>query len=208
MKKLGQILLFFFSIGVALYAMVTYWGFDVTGILFSKNEELLSDTIFRLSFYGHVFFGPIALLTGPFQFMPKFRNNKMKWHRALGIIYIVACLIGGVAGLSAAQFASGSPMNVWGFSFLAISWLITTTYAWTAIMKKDIEGHQKWMLRSFALTLAAVTLRLQLGIYQALFGMTFFEAYNIVAWSCWVPNLIFIEWFIRKRLNSNMIITT
>jgi hypothetical protein len=52
------------------------------------------------------------------------------------------------------------------------------------------------MIRSFALTFAAVTLRLYLPASQ-IAGMPFPAAYSAIAWLCWVPNLLVAEWFIR-----------
>jgi hypothetical protein len=53
------------------------------------------------------------------------------------------------------------------------------------------------MVRNVAVTLAAVTLRLWLPV---LLGMhvPFDTAYPIVAWLCWVPNLLVAETIIRR----------
>jgi hypothetical protein len=48
------------------------------------------------------------------------------------------------------------------------------------------------MVRNFALTFAAVTLRLWLP-GSVLSGVPFEVAYPIVAWLCWVPNLVVAE---------------
>ena len=52
------------------------------------------------------------------------------------------------------------------------------------------------MIRNFALTFAAVTLRAYLGLSQAVFGLSFEAFYPVVAWLCWVPNLIVAEWLV------------
>ena len=54
------------------------------------------------------------------------------------------------------------------------------------------------MARSYALILAAVTLRVYVAPLEGAFGEH--DGYAIVAWACWVPNLVFAEWFIRSRL--------
>ncbi len=195
---LGRSLLFIAAFGVAIVSM-RYWSFDQIDLLNSKSPETLSNLLFRFSFYGHVIFGPLALMSGPFQFLPKFRAKRLPLHRAIGKFYIVACLIGGLAGLAAAQWATGGSMNQLGFSLLAASWLYTTTKAYLAIRQKDIDGHQAWMIRSYALTLSAVTLRIYLGLFQGPFGMSFPEAYQIVAWACWIPNLLVAEIWMRIR---------
>jgi len=54
------------------------------------------------------------------------------------------------------------------------------------------------MIRSFALTFAAVMLRIILPLELAS-GVPFSTAYKIVSWACWVPNLVVAEWFVRVR---------
>ena len=54
------------------------------------------------------------------------------------------------------------------------------------------------MVRCYALTLAAVTLRIQLGVLQAGLGLSFEEAYAVTAWFSWVPNLILAEWWFNQ----------
>jgi|ETNmetMinimDraft_26_1059896.scaffolds.fasta_scaffold1299096_1 hypothetical protein len=53
------------------------------------------------------------------------------------------------------------------------------------------------MLRSFATTLAAVSLRLQLTPLM-MFGGSFESGYLIISFTCWAPNLILMEWWIRR----------
>lgn len=53
------------------------------------------------------------------------------------------------------------------------------------------------MTRSFALTLAAVTLRIYLPLLAS--QMSFLTAYLIVSWVCWVPNLLAAEWLVATR---------
>jgi len=195
--KISWFLLFFLAFGVALVSM-RYWSFETIDFLKMKPAEVLSSLWFKLSFYGHVIFGPIALMAGPVQFLPKFRQRRMKLHRLVGKIYVIACLLSGIAGLSAAQFTPGGSLTQLGFSLLAISWLFTTGKAYLSIRNKDVAAHEKWMLRSFALTLAAVTLRLYLPILQGGFGLSFIESYQVVAWLCWVPNLILVEIFMSR----------
>ena len=52
------------------------------------------------------------------------------------------------------------------------------------------------MTRNFALTFAAVTLRLQMPLLAMGFGEEM--GYRIVAWSCWIPNLLVAEWLVRR----------
>ena len=78
---------------------------------------------------------------------------------------------------------------------LAITWLITTAMAYLRVRQGDIVRHRMWMVRSYALTLAAVTLRIYLPITQ-IKGIPFESAYPVIAWMCWVPNLLLAEWLV------------
>ena len=50
----------------------------------------------------------------------------------------------------------------------------------------------RWMLRSAALTMAAVTLRIYLLIAM-MGGLSYEDVSGIIAWACWIPNLIVAE---------------
>jgi hypothetical protein len=53
------------------------------------------------------------------------------------------------------------------------------------------------MVRNFALTFAAVTLRLWLPV-STVSGVAFELAYPVIAWLCWVPNLVAAEFFLER----------
>lgn len=53
------------------------------------------------------------------------------------------------------------------------------------------------MIRSYSLTLAAVTLRIYLPLSLAL-GVPFANAYQVISWLCWLPNIILAEWVVRR----------
>jgi hypothetical protein len=42
-----------------------------------------------------------------------------------------------------------------GIFLLAIFWSFTTLMGWRAALRRDFVTHQRWMIRSFALTLVA-----------------------------------------------------
>jgi hypothetical protein len=81
-----------------------------------------------------------------------------------------------------------------------MSWLATGGIALARIRGGDVVGHREWMWRNYALTWGAVMLRLYMGVSQGLLGLTFDQAYPIVAWLAWIPNLAVAEWLVvRKR---------
>jgi hypothetical protein len=154
-----------------------------------------------LIFYAHVGGGAIALLAGALQWLQTSRTRRSRWHRFIGRTYVSAIAIGGVAGLWIAGNAFGGPVARSGFSTLAVAWLASTAVAFSRARSRDWTTHRVWMIRSFALTFAAVTLRLWLPMLRVA-GLSFEVAYPQVAWLCWVPNLLVAEWLIAREQRS------
>lgn len=147
--------------------------------------------------YSHAFFGGTAMILGPFQFRRDLLRNRPR-HRLIGKAYLVACLGTGLAGFYMAFFSYGGLITHTGFGALALSLLGSTYLAWLVIKGRDVARHREWMIRSYALIYAAVTLRLELPVLTALTGNNFDLSYQIIAWLCWVPNVLVAEWYIRR----------
>ena len=147
----------------------------------------------------HIVGAMLAILIGPFQFLPRIRNGKfLNVHRWLGRIYLLGVLFGGLGGLYMAQLAYGGIVARMGFTVLAILWLFSGFMAYKHIRNKEIESHREWMTRNYALTFAAVTLRL----WQMIFGISgvdFVIGYMTVAWLSWIPNLIVAQRMINRN---------
>lgn len=145
----------------------------------------------------HAGFALVALTIGPFQF---FRGLRARWprlHRWIGRTYVLACLVAGVAGLLLAFGATTGPVSTTGFGLLAVAWLFTTGKAWRLARARRFDEHRRWMIRSFALTFAAVTLRLYLPFaFFSPFGYD--DTYRAISFLAWVPNLLFAEAYVRR----------
>lgn len=140
----------------------------------------------------------LALLVGPFQFLPGLRSRRPALHRWTGRLYVLACAVGGVSGAVLAGGAkTGLPSTI-GFGLLALLWLVTTGQAYVCARGGRIAAHRRWMIRSFALTFAAVTLRLYLPFaFVSPFG---YEAtYRAISFLCWIPNLMVAEALLVRR---------
>lgn len=148
-------------------------------------------------FLTHVGGGTAALALSLFQFATR-RGPRRVWHRILGRAYVVACLAGGIAGLVLAFNSAGGPVAGLGFGCLAVLWLLTTGMGWRAAVMRDFPSHRRWMIRSMALTFAAVTLRLMIPA-SLILRLDFETAYPAIAFLCWIPNLMLAEAWIRMR---------
>ncbi len=151
----------------------------------------------KISLLLHVGAGILALAAGPFQFSPALRIRSPRLHRRLGYLFFAGVAVGGLAGLYSATITLGGMSARIGFALLALLWLSTAAAALAAIRRRDLAAHREWMVRCFGLTLAAVSLRIQLPLLEAATG-SFEDAYRTVAWLSWVPNLIAAELWIRR----------
>lgn len=199
MPLMSKGLLVFLSLGVAGYAAFTY-GFLPLGSLLHPDMKA-NFTEHAAAVYTHIFASIVALVLGPLQFSRRLRERNTALHRWMGRIYLgIGVLVGGLAGLYIAQFAYGGTIARAGFGMLALAWLYTGARAYLAIRRRAIEEHRKWMVRNFALTLAAVTLRIYLPLFLVT-GMDFAVAYAMIAWLCWIPNLVVRNGYISAHDN-------
>ena len=183
---------------------IAYFILDTRfGLLSTKPDELLADTLYNLAFFTHITLGGITLLVGWLQFNASFRNRNLQLHRMMGKIYVACALLSGTAGLYIAMHATGGLSSVLGFSALALLWLFSTLMAYVYIRRSDQLRHKIAMIYSYAFCFAAVTLRIWLPLLIAITG-DYFVAYPIVAWLCWIPNLIFAFFLTRKMHTSTL----
>lgn len=204
MKKLGWGAFVFFALVIGIYPLA-YLLFDMDqGLLSSKPREVVSNTFWKIEFYQHILLGGVALLTGWTQFNKTWRAKYSGAHRKVGKIYLISVLLSGTAGLYISFYATGGLIAAFGFGLLAVAWLFTSTQAYLSIRKKNIEQHEQWMIRSYALTFAAVMLRIYLPTFQFGLGMNFIDAYLTIAWLCWVPNLLVAEWIVSTKRKTTI----
>jgi hypothetical protein len=116
---------------------------------------------------------------------------------------------GSAAGLVLSLASSVAFTGFFGFGTLAVLWAWTGWRAWRAIRARDLPDHQAWMIRNFALTYAAVTLRLEVALLVAVqFALAggdldpataITTAYAPLPFLAWIPNLVVAEFLLRRR---------
>lgn len=182
------------AVSSVMIALVSYRYFipsipepsNVTGNLMARPWLLV-----------HAGLAATALLTGPWQFLPRLRVRAPRLHRWLGRIYIFSCVVGGTGGLLLASGATAGPIARAGFGLLAVVWLVVNLQGLRLAMTGRYAEHRQWMIRSFALTFGAVLLRVYIPISQMM-GIEFMTAYRAISWLAWVPNLIVAELYLRS----------
>lgn len=192
LKLFGTIWFYLLAFGVAGYAVFAY-GVMPLGSLVHPDMKL-NFLAHKAGIYTHVFASLVALALSPFQFSGRLRRTRPWLHRMAGRMYLgIGVALGGLSGLYMSTFAFGGPIAKLGFACLAVCWLFTGLRAFQAIRRGAVQEHRRWVVRNVSLTLAAVTLRVYLPS-SMIAGIPFELAYPVIAWLCWIPNLLVAEW--------------
>lgn len=202
------------SLGIAAFAVVPYLTASLRTLAEQPSGGLAANYAeqpwpIQLAFYAHIVGGGLALVLGPLQFWRGLRSRHPRVHRWTGRTYLTAVGIGGLAALAIAPVNDAGLVGLFGFGGLGVVWLVTGTLAYRAIRRGDVANHRAWMMRNFALTYAAVTLRIWLPLLIVAqlpflsggfdFDAVFANAYAAVPFLCWLPNLVVAEWLIARR---------
>ncbi|MDB5283233.1 MAG: hypothetical protein JWO06_2308, partial [Bacteroidota bacterium] len=188
----------FFS-AVMLRITIPYLTFRSDVDFLHTKQSIIHISIWRWSFYVHVFTSTLVLFIGGLQFIPALINRK-PLHRLLGKAYVIIILfITGPASWVMACYANGGIYAKTSFLVLSTLWMLFTLLAYLYVRQKRILLHSDFMIRSYALTLSAITLRtyaLVLPHFIHIYGR---DEYILIAWLSWVPNLIIAEMIIRLQ---------
>jgi len=215
-QKFSWRLMTFLAIGIAVAAIAPYATFNPDNFN-NATARYATESLFRqVGLYVHIFASGIALVLGPFQFLSGLRQRRPALHRWMGRIYLTGVLLGGLSAFIIAPGIISGMVGEMGLLSLASLWLWTGWMAYKNIRAGHVQIHRDWMTRNYALTFAAVTLRLWLGIliatqvpfletrYAGNFDDLFVEVYRVVMWLAWVPNLIVAEMIVQRRRTSQL----
>ena len=207
-RRIPWLVILLTSIAVAVFFPLRYTG----GALESLGDDGIAETYaatppaVQVAFYIHIAFAGLALLIGGFQFSHRLRRKSLTAHRWVGRGYVYSVYAGGAAALVMSFFSSVAFLGFFGFGTLAVLWVWTTYRGRQSARNHDAASHQAWMIRSFALSYAAPTLRLWLillTVIQLPFGLdeavVEANAYAPVAFLCWLPNIVVAEIIIHRR---------
>jgi uncharacterized membrane protein len=173
------------------------------------KQDYIDINHWRIAFFIHVYASMWVLLAGFTQFSKALLKKNPRLHRTMGYIYVVNILtITGPAGLVMGFYANGGFLSRVAFVALALLWIYFTAMAVVKARQKDFKSHKNYMIRSYALTLSALTLRVWkyaiTNAYHIDASLVFppMDVYRIVAWLGWVGNLLVAEAIIRRQKKS------
>lgn len=196
----------FLGIGVSLYLAILYFGIGANHapfVLNKWNEMNLLD-LWYVMLYTHIITAIVAISVGWLQFISKLRAKSPRIHKIIGRVYSSCIVLSGISGIYLSFYATAGVISSIGFLLMSLSWLYTLLQGIRAIaVNKDRIAHQKWMTRNYALTFAAVTLRIYLPVSMLIFGLEHFnDYYRVIAWLSWIPNLIVAELILKRQKTS------
>ncbi len=203
LKKYKNIILYtvllFFSF-LMLRITLPYLSLKDTTAFLQIKQWVINNKIWKFCFYAHVFTSMFLLVAGFTQFSDFLLKKYSKVHRSFGYVYIIILLcISAPAGFVMSLYANGGIYSQIAFTTLSILWFSFTLIAFLKVKKKDFAAHRNFMIRSYALTLSALTLRAwKLGIVLVLMPNPM-DVYRVVAWLGWIPNLLLAEYIIRRK---------
>lgn len=194
MRAIFWILLAVLCLGIGAYPLLYLVGPGKFGLLQTKGDTLLNNGGWRLGFYAHIVCGGVALSVGWTQFMKSWRKRYLRLHRVVGRLYVLMVCVSAIAAVCISPRASTGWVAGLGFASLGLFWLWFTLQAYQSARQLDLRRHERMMILSYSACFAAVTLRLWLPLLLGVFDLEFNLAYPIVAWLCWVPNLVVAHW--------------
>lgn len=177
--------------------VIPYLSFGhAVNFLSTKTDEVLDKPLFRTGFYIHIISSWLVLLVALPQFMPRLSAGYPGFHRGTGKVYVFTILaFAAPSGLILALYANGGIAAKTGFTLQCVVWWLATFMAYVKVRQHNYREHINWMVRSFAITLAAFSLRTEGYLMHYLLHTRPIETYVTITWLSWVGN-----WFIAELL--------
>ncbi|MGE3166873.1 MAG: DUF2306 domain-containing protein [Planctomycetota bacterium] len=187
-----------------------------SSLFLQERPNLFADPVWRAALSFHVGGALVCLFTG----MPLMLASFLRWspraHRTLGRVYVIAvCAVAGPAGLYLSLFSKGGVAGAAGFIAIGSSWIVTTWVGWSRVRAGALASHIRWMGRSYALALSAITFRwLQVGLYfigvpddrsyVASLWLSFAGSWVIASKSVgWLPSPVLLVRFTTSQSSKN-----
>ena len=182
---------------------IAYFPWNTEQHFLLLKQDVVNTQPWQFAFKVHVVASSFALIAGFTQFFRLFRTRYPQIHRLSGWLYIITILVFALpSGFILALSAAGGTATQISFILLSVLWGFSTVFALRAALKKQWLLHRDWMIRSFALSLSALSLRswkMVLYELQPYFDwLTPVHIYQLESWLGWVVNLLIAELIIFK----------
>jgi hypothetical protein len=156
----------------------------------------------------HFAFGGLILVFGFIQLFQPLRNKYPAWHRWIGRIYVLSCLVTAIGGIGFILFkgtVGGRLMDI-GFGIYGLLTFICAVLTWKYAIVRNLVKHREWALRLFVLAISSWLYRIEYGVILMLFGdkghtSDFRGPVDILMhFLFYLPNLIALEIYLKGKL--------
>ncbi len=208
--RAGYIVFALACVAVAVFAPLPYLTQSMADLA-EANVGLASHyanqpSAIQLALIVHGTASGLALGLTPLQWAASVRRRWPAFHRLTGRILAAAIGVGAATGLVVAQVSYAGLSGTIGFSLLSVIWTWCCLRSVATIRVGDRAGHRRWVIRTSALTFAAVTLRVATGasvvVLTAATDMgaqaAFDRAYVVMPFFSWMFNLAVVEWVLQR----------
>ncbi|MFC9943968.1 DUF2306 domain-containing protein [Streptomyces pratensis] len=116
---------------------------------------------------------------------------------------MVCVAAGAVIAVIAATYSISGFTSRIAFYVMSAAWLYTLVQGYRTIRRGEVRRHRIWMIRNYALTFTAVTLRVFLGIggfVEEPLNLTFEDIYFTSVWGSFLLNVLATEYFLVQRI--------
>ena len=150
----------------------------------------------------HIISAAVYALLGAFQFVSRLWQRGLKWHRWVGRLLLPFGLLVGFSGLWMTLFypyPEGASKLLYVLRlFFGSGMVLSIILGFISIRKRDVNQHQAWMTRAYAIGMGAGT-QVLTGMAGALILGKVNQFENaLLMGAAWVINLAIAEWSIRK----------
>ena len=150
----------------------------------------------------HIVSASVYSVLGAFQFSAGFRRRRPGWHRVAGRLLVVLGLVVASSALwltiSTPRFEGSGYLYFLFRLVFGSAMMLSIVLGFLAIRRRDVTRHRAWMIRAYAIALAAGAQVFTLGIGEAIVGKGDTIS-ALLAGAGWVINLAVAEWVIRRR---------
>lgn len=202
---LGSIIAFFVLIGmVTVFMAISSTQYFHARMILKILDDFSFKAILHFGgLYLHIMASFLAIIIGMIQFIPAVYHKYPRLHKSLGKFYVVLILFfAAPMGFVTAILHTKVLQSQFGFGVLSIFWFLATLVAFKHIIDKKLLLHIEWMIRSFAITTAAMTLRLENILLIKLLSINLDTSNSITSWMSWTINILFAEVFIYFGLGK------
>ncbi|MFF4989178.1 DUF2306 domain-containing protein [Streptosporangium saharense] len=152
---------------------------------------------------AHIIGATLYGIVGAFQFAKGFRRRRPGWHRTAGRVLAVCGLVTALSGLWMTVFyprpaGDGDLLAAFRLVF-GTAMAVSLVLGFVAIRRRDFRRHRAWMIRAYAIGVAAGTQAFTQLPWILLVGPLDETPRALLVGAGWIINLTVAEWIIRRR---------